>query len=92
MKIRYAQRTLLEFINQWSLQHHNHGYDKSCFSDLDMDMNFPVKEIKEVKNREDVKFVTFLLDDEGKHANLYMRDTDLNALPIFDTGESITLH
>jgi len=55
-------------------------------------MNFPVKEIKDVENRKDVKMVTFLLDDEGTHANLYMRNKDLYALPIFDTGESITLH
>jgi|TARA_Y100000114_G_scaffold63606_1_gene58299 hypothetical protein len=55
-------------------------------------MNFPVKEVQDVVNREDVKYVTFLLDDEGTHAELYMRNVDLNALPIFDTGDSITLH
>ena len=92
MKIRYAQRTLLELINQWSLQHHGHVYDQSCFEDLEKDMDFPVKEIQDVKNRDDVKFVTFLLDDAGKHANVYMRDVDLNELPIFDTGGSVTLH
>jgi hypothetical protein len=72
MKIKYAHRSLLEVLNSWSLQHHNHGYDKSCFKSLDSDM--------------------FLLDDEGTHAELYMRNVDLNALPIFDTGDSITLH
>ena len=92
MKIKYAHRSLLEVLNSWSLQHHNHGYDKSCFKDLDLDVNFPVKEVQEVSNREDVKYVTFLLDDEGTHAELYMRNVDLHALPIFDTGDSITLH
>jgi len=92
MKIRYAHRTLLEFINQWSLQHHDHGYNEKCFKDLELDMNFPVKEVKDVKNNNKVKYVTFLLDDEGKHAHFYMRVKDFDALPIFDTGESITLH
>ena len=55
-------------------------------------MNFPVKEVQDVKNNNKVKYVTFLLDDEGKHAHFYMRVKDFDALPIFDTGESITLH
>ena len=92
MKVRFAHKTLLQLINQWSLQHHHHGYDDDCFKDLDSDMNFPVKEVQDVKNREDVKYVTFLLDDSGKHANFYMRQVDIDTLPVFDVGNHITLH